>query len=450
MTGPMLSAPRLGDIPAVPALAYLEQAERAAGSIPELLGVEARAVERVGIVGCGAMGRGIAMACANGGYAVRLVDVDSSAVATALRAIRGSYERAVARGRLTPAEAEARIAAIAGAREVESLGDVDLAIEAVFESLDVKSEVFRALDRVCRPGTLLASNTSNLDIDVLASRTRRPGDVLGTHFFAPAHVMRLVEIVRGRETRADVLATAMAFAHRLGKIGVVVGVCFGFVGNRMAAAYGEEAARLLYAGATPWQIDRALERFGLPMGPFRSTDLSGLDVDWRARRERVMSEEQRLLARIDDLLFERGRLGQKSGAGFYLYPTEGHDARPDPDVERWVREIAAAAGIEQRDIGDDEIVERCLLQMINAGAEILDAGLAARAGDIDAVFANGFGFPRDRGGPMYLADRIGASAIVAAMNAYRATGGAEWAPAPLLLRAAADGRTIASLARGQR
>jgi 3-hydroxyacyl-CoA dehydrogenase len=317
--------------------------------------------------------------------------------------------------------------------DFNALDDADLVIEAAFEDMDLKKSIFERLDKVARPGAILASNTSYLDIDAIAAKTKRPEDVLGTHFFSPANVMRLLEIVRGDKTSKSVLATITQLAPKIGKVPVVVGVAHGFVGNRMLAERQREAQKLILEGATPWDVDRVLVDFGLPMGPFAMTDLAGLDIGWSAATSKRAS--------IRDILCEEGRRGQKTGAGFYDYD-EARNAIPSAKVEGIIREFAKSKGIEQRKIGDAEILERCIYPMINEGAKILEEGKAQRASDIDIVWINGYGWPVYRGGPMFYADTIGLKTVLAKLKAFQAKFGDDFKPAPLLEKLAAEGGTF--------
>jgi 3-hydroxyacyl-CoA dehydrogenase len=335
---------------------------------------------------------------------------------------------------MTAEAGEAAKARVMGATDVAATRDADLVIEAVFENLAVKQEVFRRLDSICRDGTILATNTSTLDVDAIAGVTQRHADVAGMHFFSPAHVMKLVEVVRGRETSKQAIATALAVTKKLGKTGVVVGNGFGFVGNRMLYAYGRENQQLMLEGAAPDRIDRVLEAWGMAMGPNAVGDLAGLDVGYRARRERVNAPNDPTYYRPSDLLVEHGRLGQKSGRGFYRYDGT-RERTPDPEVVTMIRVEAERLGITQRDITDTEIVERCILALVNEGAKLLEEGIAASPADIDVIWCNGYGFPRTRGGPMFYADTTGLRAVCELGSKY-------WTPAPLLVRLAEEGRTF--------
>ena len=326
----------------------------------------------------------------------------------------------------------------------ESFRDVDLVIEAVFENMDVKQTVFRTLDEVCKPGAILASNTSYLNIDKIATFTKRPGDVIGLHFFSPANVMRLLEVVRGAATAPDVLATSMALAKKIKKIAVVSGVCDGFIGNRMLARYGAAAQGLINAGALPQQIDGALQKFGMAMGPFRMGDLAGLDIGWATRKRKAAEAGVEMKAIVADKLCEAGRFGQKTGSGWYRYEAGKRDPIPDAVTTQLIEEYRAANGIAPRQVADEEVVERCIYALVNEGARILDEGIAARASDIDLAYLNGYGFPAHRGGPMLYADIVGLPNVVRALRRFAAEPGADksWQPAPMLVRLADEGKTF--------
>lgn len=415
------------------ARAYLEAAEteaaRGGGDAAPA------AVGHVAVVGAGTMGGGLAMALANAGLRVTLIDKAEEGLNRGLATIRKTYEGQAARGRITTEQAGERAALIQGTTGLAGAAGADAVIEAVFENLALKREIFSELDRTMRPGALLATNTSGLDVDAIAAATARPAEVVGMHFFSPANIMRLVEVVRGRETSGATIATTFALALRMGKVPVLVGNAPGFVGNRMMRRRGEQAERLLLEGATPEEVDAALRRFGFAMGPFAMLDMAGLDVGLRSRRERGA------MAVVDDALNASGRLGQKTGAGYYRYREGDRTPLPDPAVLDLVREAATRLGVPQRTIPEEEILDRLLLPMVNEAARILETGMAERAGDVDVVWANGYGFPRDRGGPMYHADTIGAAEVVHRLSAYAgATGDATLRPAPLLERLAAEGR----------
>lgn len=414
------------------ALRYLFLAER--GGAREARGAEPRRVERIAVIGSGTMGAGIAVSGAQSGFEVTLIDSETTALEAGLGRVRSTIDTATAKRRMTAEAGEAAKARVMGAADLAAARDADLVIEAVFESLAVKQDVFRKLDSICRDGAILATNTSTLDVDAIASVTRRASHVVGMHFFSPAHVMKLVEVVRGSETSKQAIATALAVTRKLGKTGVVVGNGFGFVGNRMLYAYGRENQQLMLEGAAPDRIDRVLEDFGLAMGPNAVGDLAGLDVGYRARRERVNPPRDPAYYRPADLLVEQGRLGQKSGRGFYRYDG-GRERVPDPEVVAMIRAEAGRLGIVQRDITDAEIVERCILALVNEGAKLLEEGIAASPADIDVIWCNGYGFPRTRGGPMFYADTIGLRAVCELGAKY-------WTPAPLLVRLAEEGRTF--------
>jgi 3-hydroxyacyl-CoA dehydrogenase len=425
------------------ALIHVFFAERAAAKLPAAVRASTpRAVRRVAIVGAGTMGTGIAMACANAGLEVTLSDERASALDAGIEAIRGSYERSVSRGRLTAGDVAARMGRIAQTPWTDGAAAADLVIEAVVEDLAIKQQVFREIDRVAPPGAILATNTSTLDVDAIAAATARPASVLGLHFFSPAQVMRLVEVVRGSKTSADVLVTAVTLARQLKKQAVVVGNGPGFVGNRLMFPYMYEMQFVVEEGATPQQVDRALTDFGMAMGIFAVDDLAGLDVGWHARK--ALGHFADGLGRrplVHDRLVALGRLGQKRGRGWHRYE-DGRTALPDAEVEQLIREIAASAGIAQRSIGDAEIVDRAVCALVNEGARVLEAGLAARASDIDVIYTSGYGFPAWRGGPMMHADTVGLSSILDRVRSFAATDGRRWQPAPLLVELARSGRSF--------
>jgi 3-hydroxyacyl-CoA dehydrogenase len=412
---------------------YYFFAEREAAKVPDIgADVPKRKIARVGVLGAGTMGGGIAMNFASAGIPVTIVERDQAALDRGLGVVRKNYERTAKSGRITAADVEQRMAQLHGHLDYAALGECDLVIEAVFEDMALKQEVFRRLDGLCKPGAILATNTSYLDVDAIGSVTSRPEDVLGLHFFSPANVMRLLEMVRGAKTAQDVVATCLEVARRIGKVAVVVGVCPGFVGNRMLFQRGIEANRLLLEGATPWQVDRVLYDFGLPMGPFAMSDLAGLDIGWK--RETSTSSTLR------EILCERGRLGQKSGKGFYLYDPETRASAPDPEVETIIEELAHRQGVARHAVSDQEILERCLYPMVNEGAKILDEKIAIRASDIDVVWVNGYGWPVYRGGPMFWADEQGLTSVADRVRQYSdRLGGDHWRPSELLLSLAASG-----------
>ena len=428
------------------ALRHVFQAERAAARIagvPE--DTAPRALNRVGVIGAGTMGGGITMALINAGIPVVLLESTPEALERGLATIRRNYQGQIKKGKLTEAALEKRLALISPTLAYEPLREADLIIEAVFEQMEVKQAVFLKLDAVAREGAILASNTSALNLDAIAAFTRRPREVIGLHFFSPANIMRLLEVVRGKATADDVLVTAMALARRIKKTAVVAGVCDGFIGNRMIARYGQAAHDLLVAGASPGQVDRALEKFGMAMGPFRMNDLAGLDVGTLWRRRLQAENPNRDYANIADQLSDAGRHGQKSGAGWYRYPAGSRTAVPDPVVDEFIAKFRAARGVTPRKVSDAEIVERCIYGLVNEGARILEEGIAQRSSDIDVVYLYGYGFPAWRGGPMFYADQVGLGAVARTLQRIAAAARADadlWEPAPLLAKLAASGGTF--------
>jgi 3-hydroxyacyl-CoA dehydrogenase len=432
------------------ALIHLFFAERTASKLPDT-GTPAKPlpIASVGIVGAGTMGRGIAMACANAGLYVRVVDSNHEAIDAAREAIAEQYAGSVARGRLTQEDVDERLMRIQMSTLFEGFQSVDLIVEAVFEDMVLKQDIFRELDRVARPGCILATNTSTLNIRSIAAVTSRPEWVVGLHFFSPAHVMRLLEIVRSHLTTPEVLASAVAFAKHIKKLPVLVGNGPGFVGNRLMFPYMYETQFLVEEGATPEQVDRALTNFGMAMGMFAVDDMAGLDVAWRARQAlghfRGPGQRKPL---VHDRLVELGRLGQKSGKGWYRYD-DGRTPTPDPDVLQMIRNAARNAMIRQREISDEEIVERSIYALVNEGANALEAGVAARASDIDVIYASGYGFPAWRGGPLFYADRVGLPQVLERISAFHQEHGERWRPAPLLVQLARTGRSFRDLDRSR-
>ncbi len=417
-------------------------AEREAAKIagvPE--GTKSRPVAQVAIIGAGTMGGGIAMSFANAGVPVTLVETGEEQLKRGLGIMQKNWEATAARGGI-PADAPAkRMALITGVVGLENVKDADLVIEAVFETMAVKKEVFGKLDQYAKPGAVLASNTSYLNIDEIAKQTSRPQDVLGMHFFSPANVMKLCEIVRAEKTAPEALVTAVSIARKIAKVPVVVGVCDGFVGNRMLAQRGKQAEKLLFEGALPQQVDAVVTKFGMPMGPFAMGDLAGLDIGWRSRKDRGIKSE------IADALCEAGRFGQKTGKGYYKYEAGSRAPLPDPEVEKLIDETLARLGRKKRAVSDEEILERMMYPMINEGAKILAEGIAARPSDIDVVWLYGYGWPIYRGGPMYWADTVGLKHIADRLAVYaKETNDPSLEPAPLLKKLADEGRTFASLA----
>jgi 3-hydroxyacyl-CoA dehydrogenase len=425
------------------ALIHAFFAERTVSKVPGLAKETPVApVQTVAIVGAGTMGSGIAMACANAGMQVLLTDAAQAGVDTGLAAARRNYDTSVKRGRFTPDAAAERLARIRGQVGHNGFETADVVIEAVFESLSLKKDIFRELDAVARPGCVLATNTSTLNIDVIAAATTRPESVIGLHFFSPANVMRLLEIVRGSKTSPETVASALALAKRLGKVGVVVGNCAGFVGNRMMFPYMYEAQFLVEEGATPEQVDRVLTDFGMAMGMFAVDDMAGLDVGWRVRQELRQFEEPGARKPLASAaLVQMNRLGQKTGKGWYRYE-DGRTPIPDPEVLQLVERIASEAGIPRRRIDDQEIRERTIYALINEGARVLEDGFALRASDIDVIYLTGYGFPGWRGGPLFYADRVGLQKVHDRIADFHRDLGQRWAPAPLLARLASQGSTF--------
>jgi 3-hydroxyacyl-CoA dehydrogenase len=393
-------------------------------------------IKKVGVIGAGTMGGGISMNFLNVGIPVTIVETAQPALDRGLATIRRNYENTAKKGRLKQSDVETRMGLLSPGVNLDALSDCDLIIEAVYENMDIKKEVFRKLDRIAKPGAILASNTSYLNIDEIASVTGRPDHVLGMHFFSPANVMRLLEVVRGEKTAKPVIATVMQLARKIGKIAALVGVCHGFVGNRMLHQRQREAGKLILEGAMPWDIDRVIYDFGFPMGPFAMSDLAGLDIGW--------SKETSKSSTIREILCEMDRRGQKTGAGFYDYD-ESRNAKPSPVVEKIILDFAARKGINRRTISDEEILERCVYPMINEGAKILEEGKAQRASDIDIVWINGYGWPVYRGGPMFYADLVGPEKVLAKMKHFEATMGEDFKPAPLLEKVVAEKKQLQDL-----
>lgn len=428
------------------ALRHAFFAERATSKIPDVPDDTAtREIKSVGIIGAGTMGSGIAINFLNAGIPATILEMKQEALDLGVAHIKGVYESRVKRGRMTEADAEKRMGLLSTTLSYDDFSDVDLVIEAVFEDMGVKEQVFRKLDEACKPGAILASNTSTLDLNQIASFTKRPEDVIGLHFFSPANVMRLLEVVRGDKTGKDVLATAMQLAKKIRKTAVVSGVCDGFIGNRMIGRYQTEALLMLEEGASPQQVDRAIEKFGFVMGPLRMADLAGGDIGWAIRKRHYEEKPDMKRLVIADKLCEMGRFGQKTGAGFYRYEAGKRDALHDPEVDRVIEESRQEMGITPRKISDKEIVERCVYALVNEGARILEEGIALRASDIDIAYLTGYGFPVFRGGPMFYADRVGLMNVARTMEQFAARPGADsafWQPAPLLAKLAAEGKTF--------
>jgi 3-hydroxyacyl-CoA dehydrogenase len=420
---------------------FAEREAAKVSGVPD--GTKARNVKQVAIIGAGTMGGGIAMSFANVGIPVTLIETGDEQLKRGLGVMQKNYEATAARGGI-PADAPAkRMGLIKGMVGIENVKDADLIIEAVFETMAIKKEVFGKLDQFAKPGAVLATNTSYLDINAIAAMTKRPQDVLGMHFFSPANVMKLCEIVRGEKTAPDALMTAVSVAKRIAKVPVVVGVCDGFVGNRMLAARGKQAEKFLFEGALPQQVDAVLTKFGMPMGPFAMGDLAGLDIGWRSRQDRGIKSE------IADAICEAGRFGQKTGKGYYKYEAGSRSPLPDPEIEKLIEETTTKLGLKRRQITDDEIHERLMYPMINEGARILEEKIAARPSDIDVVWLYGYGWPIYRGGPMFYADQVGLKKIAERLSFYaKQTNDPSLEPTPLLKRLADEGKTFASLAKG--
>ena len=411
--------------------AFFAEREAQKAKLPP--GTEPRPVHRAAVIGAGTMGGGIAMNFANAGIPVTIVEVKQDALDRGLGVIRKNYERTAARGGITAADVEKRMSLISGSLDMNALAPVDMVIEAVFERMDIKKDIFTKLDAICKPGAILATNTSALNIDEIASVTQRPEAVIGLHFFSPANVMKLLEVVRAEHTSKSVIATSMKLAKKIGKIAALVGVCPGFVGNRILGQRQREAQKLMFEGAMPWDIDRVLYDFGFPMGPFAMSDLAGLDIGWV--KESSKGET------IRDALCELDRRGQKTGAGYYDYD-ENRVAHPSAVTEKIIQDFVARSGVNARTITDEEILERCLYPMVNEGAKILEEGMAIRASDIDVIWENGYGWPVYRGGPMWWGDQIGLDKVLAGMKTLQAQMGDLYKPAALLEKMVAEGKSF--------
>ncbi|PYT81882.1 MAG: 3-hydroxyacyl-CoA dehydrogenase [Acidobacteria bacterium] len=437
--------------PQAKALMHVFFAEREVAKIPDIpKDTPLIPVKTAGVVGAGTMGGGISMVLANAGIPVLVKEADQAALDRGTSNIQKNYANSVKRGRFTQQFVDERLKLIQPTLSLDGFADVDLVIEAVFEGMALKKEVFAQLDKVCKPGAILASNTSTLDIDEIASATHRPQFVVGTHFFSPANVMRLLEIVRGKATSKEVIATSMQLAKKLGKVGVLVGNCRGFVGNRMFHPYVRESVFLLEEGASVQEVDSVLYDFGMAMGPLAVGDLAGLDVGWRIRKEYRHLEKRGIRQPFaGDRLCEMGRFGQKTGRGWYKYD-ENRRAIPDPEVTALVRKWAAEAKIPQRQITREEILDRCLYALVNEGARILEEGYALRPGDIDIIYINGYGFPAHRGGPMWYADTVGLKNVYHRILEFHKQHGELWEPAPLLKQLAAQGKTFADYSMEKR
>lgn len=430
------------EAPSRAAQVHLFFAERQAAKVDGLSAdVRPRRIASVGVIGAGTMGGGIAMSCVSAGLPVTLLDATREGLDAGLEKVRANYAISVQRGSRSQAQVDAAMGLITPSMDYADLADCDLVIEAVFENMEIKKQIFTRLDDVLKPGAVLASNTSALSIDAIASVTRRPGDVIGTHFFSPANVMKLCEVVRGDLASDETIATAMAFAKQIGKVPVLAGNCEGFIGNRILKTYGTEADILLEDGATPWGVDQALKGFGFPMGLYLMRDMSGLDVGYRMRQGRIEAGTVDPASpdyphRLWDLIVEAGRFGQKTGAGYYRYT--GRDASPDPDIEAMLADIAMAKGIVRQPFTEEQIVNRIMAAMVNEGARILGEGFAQRASDIDVTYVFGYGFPKHRGGPMFWAQQFGLDKVLELIRANHAAYGDRWKPAALLEQRVAD------------
>jgi 3-hydroxyacyl-CoA dehydrogenase len=426
------------------ALRHAFFAERAASKVPDIPdGTPTRSIKKAGLVGFGTMGGGIAMSFANVGIPATVFEKDQAALDRGLAMCRRNWEATARKGRLTLDEVEQRMALLKPTLDFNALGAADIVVEAAYEDMAVKQDVFKRLDAVAKRGAILATNTSTLDVDQIAAATVRPQDVIGTHFFSPANVMRLLEIVRGRKTGNDVLATVLQLAKRLKKVGVVSRVCDGFIGNRMLEHYVRQSMFLIDEGASPQQIDAAMTRFGMAMGPFAVGDLAGLDIGYAIRQRRYIEKPHVNYSRVGDRVVELGRLGQKTGKGWYRYEAGDRTPRPDAEISELINKCRDEIGMTPRTIGDEEIVQRCVYALVNEGARILEEGIALRASDIDVVYLTGYGFPAAKGGPMFYAQTVGLGKVVASMQRFAQNKHADpkfWQPADLLLAAAQSGK----------
>ncbi len=420
--------------------------ERAASKIPDVPeDTPQRKIQKVAVIGAGTMGGGISMNFLNAGVPVTIIEMKQDALDRGIATIRKNYESQVKRGKLKPDVYDKRMGLLKTTLSYDDVKDADLVIEAVFEEMGVKEAVFKKLDAVMKPGAILASNTSTLDVNKIASFTHRPQDVVGLHFFSPANVMKLLEVVRGAKTAKDVLATVMSMAKTIKKTAVVSGVCDGFIGNRMIEQYSRQAGFLLDEGCTPAQVDKAIERFGFAMGPFRMGDLAGNDIGWAIRKRRAVEKPNLRYSKTADLLCEMGRFGQKTGAGWYDYQAGKRDAIPSPVVDKMIEDYRKELGVAPRKISDEEIVQRLVYALVNEAAYILEEGIASKASDIDMVYLTGYGFPLHRGGPMCYADSQGLFNVVRSMKRFAANprdDASFWQPAPLLAKLAAEGKTF--------
>jgi 3-hydroxyacyl-CoA dehydrogenase len=424
------------------ALRHMFFAERQTTKIPGVPeDAQVRPVGKAAVIGAGTMGGGIAMCFANAGIPVTLVDTTEEALDRGLQKIKSNYAATVAKGRLAQADMDKRIALISPTTSLDEIKAANIVIEAVFERMDVKKDLFRKLDAIMAPGAILATNTSTLDVDEIAAATKRPEDVIGTHFFSPANVMRLLEVVRGKKTANDVLATTMKLGKTLKKVPVVSGVCDGFIGNRMLEKYVQQSLFLLEEGATPAQVDNALQRWGMAMGPFAMYDMAGNDIGWEIRKRRAAERPDMVYSKVADRICEKGWFGQKTGRGWYRYADGSRKPIPDAEVEDLLNQHRKDIGVKPRKIPDDEIVERCIFALTNEGARILEEGIALRASDIDMVYLTGYGFPPYRGGPMFYADTVGLDRVLKTIESFqKGYQGGQWQPAPVLAKLAGQGK----------
>lgn len=430
------------------ALIHMFFAEREVAKIPDVpKDTATQDIASAGVIGCGTMGGGISMSFLNVGIPVTVLELDQEALDRGMGVIKRNYDIQVQRGRMTEEQVNQRMGLLTGTTQYADLGQADVIIEAVYENIDVKVETFKQIEEVAKPGAILASNTSGLDVDKMANATSRPESVIGLHFFSPANVMRLLEVVRGEKTSKETIATSMKLGKTLNKIAVLSGNAPGFIGNRMLAGYTRQAGEIILQGATPYQVDNAILQFGMPMGPFQMNDLVGLDLGWRARKLSGMApEDVPITARVADKLCELERFGQKTNRGYYIYPEGSRAGQADPEVVEIVEQTSAELGITRRPIDDEEVLKRCLYPLINEGAKILEDGIAIRPCDIDIVYINGYGFPEVTGGPMFWADQQGLDNILADIKKFQEEyGGDVWEPAPLLERLVAEGKNFASL-----
>ncbi|MEM1433467.1 MAG: 3-hydroxyacyl-CoA dehydrogenase NAD-binding domain-containing protein [Pseudomonadota bacterium] len=449
--GMAIEADRFGQClrhPQREALIHVFFAEREVTKVPDVpRDTPPREVKTAAVIGCGTMGGGIAMSFVNVGIPVTVLEMNQEALDRGLGVIKKNYDIQVSRGRMTEADVDQRMGLLTGTLSYDDLGTADLVIEAVYENLDVKRETFVKMDSVAKAGAILASNTSALDVDAIAAATKRPADVIGMHFFSPANVMRLLEVVRGEKTAKDVIATAMQLGKRLRKVPVLSGNAPGFIGNRMLGQYTRQAGEIILQGATPYQVDSVMNTFGMPMGPFQMNDLVGLDLGWRARKlAKVAPEDVPITARVADKLCEMERFGQKTSRGFYIYPEGSRAGQPDPEVIALVEETSQELGIERSEIDDEEVLKRCLYPLVNEGLKILEEGIALRSSDLDIVYLNGYGFPEVTGGPMFWAEQQGLDNVLAEIKRFQEIyGGPAWEPAPLLEQLVAEGKPLASI-----